>query len=374
MEIDNGTIAAMGEGHRSGGLDLRGAIVAPGFVDMHVHGGGGASFACESTAEVRRAIAFHHRHGTTTMMASLATQAFESLVSVTRLLSPMVNNGELAGIHYEGPYLSERYRGCHDAALLRQPDPTEMLSLARSFSGICMVTVAPELTGALPLVAACAEEGHVVAIGHTACSFEEARAAFDFGASVASHLFNGMPGIRAREPGPVVASLTDPRVFVELINDGAHVHDAVLAVAWLAARERVALVTDAIPAAGLGDGRFQFGELSLIIRGNRVQLADGSSLAGSTLTMDRAVRRAVRCLQIGLPQAVAAASTQPSKALGIHHKVGRLEPGLLADLVVLNRELAILGVMRGGSWILNPTTDQRTKTHTRGDSAPNHNC
>ncbi|MUN40902.1 N-acetylglucosamine-6-phosphate deacetylase [Actinomadura litoris] len=334
-------------------IDLGGRYVVPGFVDMHVHGGAGASYQAGTAEDARRAAAFHLAAGTTTTIASLVTGDPRELADAVAALADLAADGVLAGVHLEGPYLARERCGAHDPALLRPPDLDEFRRLAELGRGhLRMITVAPELPGALDLVRAAGDAGVIAAVGHTEAPGAIARAAFDAGARVATHLFNAMRPLHHREGGPIAAALTDPRVTVELINDGVHVEPAVARLAFDAAGPgRVALITDAMAAAGMGDGDYRLGVMDVQVRGGRATLAGGSSIAGSTITMADGFRRAVT--EVGLPieRAAEAAALTPARALGIDARVGSLEPGKDADLLVLDDDLTVSRVMKGGRWL-----------------------
>ena len=353
IRIDGDRIAAVGAGSPPGeAVSLDGRWIVPGFVDVHVHGGAGASYMTGDSAEARAAAAFHRSRGTTTTMASLVTAGVEDLERAVRSLAELVADGELAGIHLEGPYLSPAHAGAHDTALLRAPDRGELERLLRAGAGtVRMVTVAPELPGALDLVRATVDAGAVAAIGHTDATYDQAREAIDAGARVATHLFNAMRGIHHREPGPAIAAIEDERIVIEVINDGIHLHDAVAAQVFAAAGpQRVALITDAT-AAGMPDGRYTLGPVDVQVTGGVARLAHGDSIAGSTLTMDVALRRAVTELGVPIVDAVTAASTVPARLLGLGDDLGSVEPGRRADLAVLDDDLALTGVMARGAWV-----------------------
>lgn len=336
-------------GSREPGVEMLppGSVVVPGFVDIHVHGGGGHDVAA-SPESMRAAVEFHRARGTTSGLVSLVTASVELLCRQLGWAADLAEAGVVAGAHLEGPFLSHARCGAQNPAHLKLPDSaafSQMYDAARGH--LRMITIAPELPGALPLVEQAVAAGVVVAVGHTDATYAEAEAAYVRGATVATHLFNGMRPVHHREPGPVLASL-DAGARCEVINDGIHVHPAVLREVLARGADRLVLVTDAIDATGVGDGSYELG-------GQRVTVSDGvarldsGSLAGSTLTMDRAVRRAVRD-GISLEQAVAAAGRNPAAAVGLTG-VGTIVPGARADLVVLDAELRVTRVMRGGQWI-----------------------
>ncbi|PJE97403.1 N-acetylglucosamine-6-phosphate deacetylase [Streptomyces carminius] len=357
VTVEGTRIAADAPGE-AGTLDLTGHWIVPGFVDMHVHGGGGASFSSGSAEEALRAVATHRAHGTTTLVASTVTGDLEDLARQAAVLSELVEQGDLAGVHFEGPFISPHRCGAHDPALLRDPDPADVRKLLDAARGTArMVTLAPELPGGLESVRLLAEEGVIAAVGHTDAAYEATLRAVEAGATVATHLFNAMPVLRHREPGPVAALLADERVTVELINDGVHLHPAVLGLAFArAGAGRVAFVTDAMGAAGMGDGLYPLGPLTVRVTDGVARLAEGGSIAGSTLTLDRALRRAVTVDGLPVEDAVRALSANPARLLGVADRVGSIEPGKDADLVVLDAEYRLTGVMRKGEWVVAPGT------------------
>jgi N-acetylglucosamine-6-phosphate deacetylase len=329
--------------------------VVPGFVDTHVHGGGGASYATDDPAEARRARQFHREHGTTSTLASLVTADLDTLAAQIATLRPLVEEGELAGVHLEGPFLSERRKGAHDPALLRDPEPELITSLIEAAGGaVAMITIAPELTGGLASSEATVAAGAVAAIGHTDADDATVAAGLEAGATVVTHLFNAMPPIHHREPGPIPRLLSDDRCLVELIADGFHLHPRVIAMAVSAAGpDRVALVTDAMAAAGMPDGDFDLGTLRVAVRDARARLVepDGTpgSIAGSTLTMDAAFPLMVD-LGFSIPEVATMASTTPARWHGLD-RVGELAPGFRADLCVVEDQGRLLRVMQAGTWL-----------------------
>lgn len=331
------------------------SLAVPGYIDMHVHGGAGITFGSQvepqaARTDVLTATAFHGRHGTTTMTASLVSAPIEQLVGQLRALTPAVHEGLIAGVHLEGPFLSGAWRGAHDPAHLLDPTPGRLAQLLDAADGVmsCM-TIAPERDGAIEAIATLVSRGVVAAIGHTGATYDQALAAVDAGAAVFTHLFNGMAPLHHRGGGPVLAAQTQAHTVVELIVDGAHLDDEI--VRWqfdTLGPHRIALVTDAIAAAGSPDGRYELGGLDVVVRGGRAQLAGGSTLAGSTATMADVVRRCVRA-GVPLADAVTASSATPAAALGLTDR-GLLVPGMRADIAVLDSEQVVRAVMRRGRW------------------------
>lgn len=353
LETAGATITAVGPGEppRPADRDVAGQWVVPGFVDIHVHGGAGADFTTGSSEQARRIVALHRRHGTTTMLASLVTADVETMAASIDALAGLVDEGELAGIHLEGPFLAPTRRGAHDAGLLRVPEPDVVDRLVSAGpTRVRMVTLAPEQPAAIDAVRRLVDFGVVVAVGHTDATYDQTRAAIDAGAAVGTHLFNAMRPVLHREPGPVPALLEDDRVTVELICDGVHLHPAT--IRWVlrtASARRVALVTDAMAAAGAGDGDYLLGHLTVRVRDGVARQPDGT-IAGSTLTMDRAFRCVVDA-GASVEEAVTMASTTPAEALGLADEIGSITVGRAADLVVLDRTLHVAAVMVKGSWI-----------------------
>ncbi|MEV6422266.1 N-acetylglucosamine-6-phosphate deacetylase [Streptomyces sp. NPDC051662] len=353
--IEGGRIA--GAAHDdAASLDLSGHWIVPGFVDMHNHGGGGASFTSGSVDDVLKGIRTHREHGTTTLVASTVTGEMDFLAHRAGFLSELVEQGELAGIHFEGPFISPCRKGAHSEALLRDPDPAEVRKLLDAARGTArMVTLATELPGGIESVRLLAEHGVIAAVGHTDATYEQTVEAIDAGATVATHLFNAMPPLGHRAPGPIAALLEDERVTVELINDGTHLHPAALELAFhRAGADRVAFVTDAMDAAGFGDGRYELGPLAVEVKEGVARLVEGGSIAGSTLTQDIAFKRAATVDRLPVEDIVRAISANPARLLGVYDKVGSLEPGKDADLVVLDEEFSVKGVLHKGEWVIEP--------------------
>ena len=328
-------------------------VIVPGFVDLHCHGGGGHTFTTGSAAAARGAAAFHLAHGTTTVLASLVSSPFELMRSATAAFRPLVGEGVLAGIHFEGPYLSGIRCGAQNPAFLRDPSTAEITELIKIGEGaVRMMTVAPELPGALEAIAFLRDEGVLAAIGHTDATYDQTHAAVAAGATVATHLFNGMRPPHHREPGPVVGALSSA-VACELIADNIHLHPGMLRfAAGSAGPDRAVLITDAMDATGMPDGRYELGGQEVVVADRVARLAEGGSIAGSTLTMDVALRNAVAA-GVPLTDAARMASTTPARLLGLADR-GALAPGLRADVVVLSSDLTLKTVLRAGEPVQRP--------------------
>ncbi|MGB3764375.1 MAG: N-acetylglucosamine-6-phosphate deacetylase [Ornithinimicrobium sp.] len=356
VEVAGERILAVGSGRptRTADTELPVGTVTAGFVDIHAHGGGGASFTTGKADEAVEVVRFHRHHGTTTLMASLVSAEPEALLRQVDILADLVQEGLLAGVHLEGPWLAPGKRGAHDAHALRDPDPAEIARLLRAGRGaVRMVTLAPERTGGLDAVRQLTEEGVTVAVGHTEADYETTRMAIQAGARVATHLFNAMPPMHHREPGPVLALLEDPRVTLELVADGIHLHPALLArVLATAGTDRVALVTDAMSAAGMSDGRYALGTLDAVVSDGVARLPSGA-IAGSTVNAADLFAAAVGALAEG-PEPLIGASrvtaATPVAALGLTG-VGTVAPDQRADLVVLSPHHSVLKVMARGRWV-----------------------
>ena len=331
--------------------ELGGRWVVPGFIDLHVHGGGGHAMLSSDPGEIGAAVEFHRGHGTTGCLASIVSAPLDEMMAALAAVRDAVPG--VLGSHLEGPFLSPSRAGAHDPGHLLPPDPATFERMLEVAGGtLRVITVAPELPGGLELVRRAVEAGVVVALGHSDADHAQASAAFDAGASLVTHVFNAMRPWHHREPGLAGAGLARADVVCELINDGIHLHDATAKLAFGAAGPgRIALVTDSIAATGTAEGESRLGSTGVQVRDGAVFLDDGRTLAGSTLTMEVALRRAVRELAVPMTVAVQAASTTPARVLGMAAESGSLEAGRRADLVVLGDDLAVEAVMAGGVWI-----------------------
>lgn len=364
--IEDGKIAAVGPrsafsappGARE--IHARGMTAVPGFVDVHIHGAMGHD-VMEATPAALAAVAQHAaRFGTTSLVATTVTASSDAtsraLEGIARYVhsqqAPRTSDGkasaEILGIHLEGPFLSATRRGVHPPEWLVPPS-AETLRRFLSAANCCakILTLAPELPGALACVEAARAAGLVVALGHTDATYAEAEAAIEKGARHAVHVFNAMRPFSHRETGVLGAVLTDPRMSAEVIADGVHVDSPAIRL-LLAAKgfENVLLVTDAIAATGMPDGNYRLGSIEVTVAGGVCRNAEGR-LAGSTLTLDRAVRNVV-ALGVPLIAAVRMATFNPARLLALTERKGVLAPGADADIVLLDSGLQVTGVMTGG--------------------------
>lgn len=363
VSIDGSQIGDVGDGdpprpcNAASEISLEGRWLLPGMVDIHVHGGGGGSFDSHDPDDVITAISFHREHGTTEMLASLVTAPLDHLMRSLGMLCELVDDGELAGVHLEGPFISSVQCGAQDPRYMIAPDRSIMERLLRAGRGsIRLVTIAPELPHSLDLIREIVDAGAIAAIGHTNATYEEAMVAIDAGARVATHLFNGMRAGHHRDPGAVLASIVRTEVHCELIVDCVHVHPAVVAKTIdCVGTDRVVSVTDATAAAGRPDGPLRLGERDVEVKDGIARMSDNGSLAGSTLTTSCALRHLVDDIGVDIVDAVTVSSATPASVLsasvGSRLVSGRIVVGALADLVVCRDDLDVDAVMRRGRWL-----------------------
>lgn len=351
--LGSARISAAGEGPppRAPEAEVHG-ILSPGFIDVHCHGGGGCSFA-DGPEQARAAAAAHRAQGTTTVIASLVTDPVPALQESLQMLTPLVDSGELAGIHLEGPWLSARHKGAHSEEFLQAPRAEDINDLLE-VGTVAMVTLAPELPGGLDAVRQVTSHGAVAAVGHTDATYAQVSQALDAGASAGTHLFNAMRGLHHREPGAAGALLEHRSAHLELIADGVHLHPAMLRLIFAQHPERAVLISDAMAAAAAEDGDYTLGSLDVRVTGGEARILepDGTvgAIAGSTLTVAAAVRYAVQQAGVPAEQALIAATANPAAMLGLE-RVGSLSVGSRADLVVLDEELGVERVMQAGVWV-----------------------
>jgi len=350
-----GAVAGLGTGDDwreldpSAADDAADAWLVPGFIDIHGHGGGTASYD-DGAEAIATARAVHRAHGTTRAVLSLVTAPVDDLAARAATIARLAaDDRTILGSHLEGPFLDAGHKGAHTAALLRAPDEASVDRLLEAGAGtIRQITMAPELPGAIEAVRRFTTAGVAVAVGHTDADEPTAQTAFDAGATILTHAFNAMRGIHHRAPGPVAAALIDDRVTIEVIADGVHVHPDVIRMLTAGAPGRVALITDAMAAAGAADGAYTLGGLEVSVVDGVARLVDGGAIAGSTLTQDAAIRLMVHEVGMPLPAAVAAATIVPARAVGVADRFGSLTPGHAADAVLLDEQLTVRRVWVDG--------------------------
>lgn len=350
VEVAGTTVKAIGSGHHPHREpDWRTTTLAPGLVDTHVHGGGGASFSTMSGDEAALAAMAHQRAGSTSVIASLVSAPIPVLADQLACLADLCDDGILAGLHLEGPWISPTHRGAHDLRHLARGNAAAVDRLVQAARGhLRMATVAPEILGGFEVIKALVDADVLVAVGHTAADTATTEEAVEAGARIATHLFNGMPPLHHRFPGPVGVLLANPSVTVELIADGVHLAPATLALAARAAAGRVSLVSDAMSGCGQPDGRYVLGSTPVTVVDGVARVTSSGALAGGTRTLAHGIRT-LYAAGVPLADAITAATATPARALGLWRR-GRLVVGANADLVALDDDLAVTRVMVNGTW------------------------
>lgn len=351
-----GVMARRASPPRSGDIDAAGLLVLPGFIDMHVHGGGGADFM-HGTAEAARQVArTHARFGTTGLLATTLTASREDTDQVIKAVLTVMEKGQgqdearILGVHLEGPYLCASKRGAQPLEFVRPPDMGEFAQWVNLGHGIVrQITLAPEIAGAEEIIKHARPRGVIVSIGHTDAKAADVLAAIGWGATQATHTFNAMRGLHHREPGTVGAVLARPEVICEIIADGVHLDPLVvkLIVAAKGASGAV-LITDAIEGAAMPDGEYALGGQPIFVRDGTAAFEDGT-LAGSVLTMNRAFVNVLRFAGVSLPDAARLSSGTAARQLGMEGRIGEIAPGKAGDLVILDLETgAVAWTLVGG--------------------------
>jgi N-acetylglucosamine-6-phosphate deacetylase len=340
VEVEDGRVVAVGLAPAAGGR-----VAVPGFVDVQVNGYGGVDFLAASGADYARAGEALLLAGVTAYQPTLITSPESTIVEALRALPAGGGGPRLLGAHLEGPFLSPERPGTHPLEHRRDPD-VALLDRLLDAGRVTEMTLAPELPGAEALIDRLRERGVVVSAGHTNATAAEGARAFDLGVSGLTHVFNAMRPFRPRDPGIAGAALTRPDVVVKMIVDGYHLADETVRVVWACAGGRIALITDAMAAAGAGRGTFQLGEVEVEVSDGAAPRREDGTLAGTVLTMIEAVRN-LHALGVSFADAVGAATAVPARFLG-RSDVGVLEPGGAADLVVLDDRLEIVRVLCAG--------------------------
>jgi N-acetylglucosamine-6-phosphate deacetylase len=360
MVVADGIITKTGTGlppRADETIDLGGSWLVPGFIDLHGHGGGGHSYddaAIDAEEHIRGAVAVHRRHGTTRSVLSLVVNPVESLDHSLGVIARLAASDPLIlGTHLEGPFLARERRGAHNEKFLSKPSPDVVARLLDAAQGtLVQMTLAPELPGALDAITQLTDAGVRVAVGHSTANYKQSKEAFDRGATILTHVFNGMAAIHHRDPGPVIAAFDDLRVTIELVLDGVHVDPSVARMSFLAAAGRIALVTDAMAAAGFHDGDYSLGSLNVAVRDGLAMLRGTTTIAGSTLTQDVALRCAIEKSGVSPQSAIEALTLTPAKAIGLGDSHGLLAEGYAADAVALSDSWHVERVWAAGDEIV----------------------
>jgi N-acetylglucosamine-6-phosphate deacetylase len=354
--LDGGTIVDLGKAEdvarppQARVVDATGLIACPGFLDLQFNGGFGHDFTDDSTA-IWRVAAELPRYGVTAFLPTIITSPLDRVAAAQEVVT-MGRPRDFAGaaplgLHIEGPFLNPQKKGAHNPRYLRPPDAGAVAGWSPA-RGVRLVTLAPELPGALVLVALLSERGVLVSAGHSAATFDQAKAAIDAGIRYGTHLFNAMPALQHRDPGLPGALLTDPRPVVGLIADGVHTHPAIVSLVWQAlGARRLNLVTDAMAALGMPAGTHRLGDFDVSVDATSARLADGT-LAGSILSLDQALRNLVVMAGCSPEEALPTVTSTPARAIGLGDERGRLARGLVADLVLLSPDLHVHTTIAGG--------------------------
>lgn len=345
----------------AGGTEYAGAeivdygdhYVAPGLIDLHLHGAMGRDVVDGSVAGLREIASYQARNGVTGFVATtLAAPLPQIGAAVEAVRAALIESqpSEILGVHLEGPFLSFEKKGAQNPEFIRPLDPEAVNTILELCGGLrTIMTVAPEIGDNLGFIPALKEGGLTVSIGHSAADYGTAMTSFERRITHATHLFNAMSGFHPREPGVIGAVLDSAGVTAEIIADGIHVHPAALRLAVRAKGiERICLITDSLNAAGLGEGEYRVGGLDVVVRNGQARLKDSGALAGSVLTLNRAVKNMIDWAGLSVPAAVRMASLNPARVLGLDHRIGSIETGKRADLAVFDREFNVIATIRRG--------------------------
>lgn len=332
-------------------IDGKGQYLSPGFIDIHNHGNSGYDFMDATEDAIESISKYHFSNGVTSFLGTVLTQSYDNMINAVRKITEYKNNtySQLLGIHLEGPFFSLIKKGAQPERYIKEADISFIKKLVDiSGNKLRMVSIAPEKEGALGLISYMKDNNITVSIAHSNATYEEAVKGINYGATMATHLYNGMRNFTHREPGVIGAALTDDRVFCEIIYDRIHLHDAAVEIALkMKTKDKLILVSDAMRAAGLNDGIFELGGQRVIVSEGAARLEDGS-LAGSTLSLRTAVYNMIKYLNISICDAVRMASLTPAKAINIDNKKGSIDIGKDADLILFDDNINIKKVVIAG--------------------------
>ncbi|MGJ8455340.1 N-acetylglucosamine-6-phosphate deacetylase [Pseudothermotoga sp. U03pept] len=353
LGIENGVVEKIEDSKTR--CDLSFPILVPGFIDSHTHGAVGIDLMSATVDDLQKLSSFYAKHGVTTFLPTTVSDTFEKISRVAEVVEEFMKTqppgARCEGLYIEGPYLSNEKRGAHKKELLKNPDLGELMTFIERFAKVVRIfAIAPELSNSLEAIRYLAGKKIIVSIAHTDSTYEQTIAAIDNGCSRATHLFNAMRSFSHREPGVVGAVLTDKRVFCEIICDMIHLHPAAVKLAISAkGPRRCVLVTDSIAATELEDGEYSLGELKVVVKDKIARTKEDQSLAGSTLTLDEAVRNVVFKLDVNLKDAITMATQSAARASGL--KYGVIRTGRSADFVALDENLKVVATFVSGKMV-----------------------
>ena len=325
-------------------IEAQDKFIIPGYIDIHIHGGGGSDVMDGDYESINKIAVAHSHFGTTSFLPTTMTMSKDKIIRSLRSICEAVKKGtagaEILGIHMEGPYINPEKKGAQKEEEIKKISIEEFLEFNQASGNLIrLVTIAPEMPGAIGLIKYLYKQGIIASVGHTNATYVQTQAGIQAGLSHVTHTFDAMRGLHHREPGVVGAALTSPELTVEIIADGVHIHPIVLKILTkIKEGEKIVLITDAMRAAGLKEGTYDLGGQEVTVTKGQARLKDGT-LAGSVLTMDKAVKNMVNKVGIQLPKAIQMASFNPARSIGIDDKKGSLEPGKDADIVILNKNL-----------------------------------
>ncbi len=334
-------------------IDGKGQFLTPGFIDIHNHGNSGYDVMDNTEEALDKMAEFHMKNGVTSFLGTIITSSYENMIKACENMvqyKNKKNKSQLLGIHLEGPFFSMEKKGAQPAKYIKEPSLDDIKKIIEVSKGkLKMVSLAPEKKGALNVISYLKSKGIIVAMAHSNGTFEETKMAINHGATVATHLYNGMRSFTHREPGIIGAALTDDRVYCELIYDRIHLHDATVNMALkMKGIDKIILISDAMRAAGLEDGNYELGGQKVIVKNGAARLENGS-LAGSTLNLRDAVYNMVHILNIPIHNAIRMASLIPAKAIGLDKYKGSIEIGKDADLLLMDKDINITASIIGGN-------------------------
>lgn len=373
--IENGKIIAIGdkkdifEPGETEVIDAGEGFIVPGFIDMHVHGGGGFDIMDGKYEAVQQVASAHSRFGTTAFLPTTMTMGkdkiIESLKSVKKAFVKGTGAAEILGVHLEGPYINSERKGAQKKEDIKNPSIEEFLELnLASGDLIRLVTIAPEMPGAIELIRWLSEHKIIASVGHSNATYEQVQESIRAGLNHVTHTFNAMSGLNHRDPGVAGAALSSPELTVEMIADGVHLHPAVMKILTLVkGTEKIVLITDAIRATSMPEGTYDLGGQDVIVSNGQARLKDGT-LAGSILTMDKAVRNMISMVGVPLKEAIQMATINPAKCLGVEGRKGSLAAGKDADIVILDKKLEVKLTMVKGKIVYNIEDKKYSKENT----------